>query len=195
MNSAGYDTAQRSPSFEGDRILRQLQNVFRVLAEPDHELRERAIKMRQDVSSAWGTQAARGMWFPWPTTIAPPGARRLKTGDWRPQGMLSFLGYHVGETQPRPQSVRRCILEYAFECQLPPLDSPVYYSEWGAPLTARRLRKLSNTLAALTRNARRRDAVTLGRAIGDWERDLMFLCDRYYLGLFHFGWPATDTLH
>jgi hypothetical protein len=195
MNPAGYDTAYRSSPFEGELLLRQLRNVFRVLAEPEHELRERAIKMRHDVSSAWGAKAAGGMWFPWPTTIALPGLRKLKTGEWRPHGMLGFLGYHVGETQPTPLGMRWCILEYAFECNLPPLNDRAYYLEWGNPRTSQRLNKLANTLAGLTRNAKRRDAVSCAKAIDDWEHDLVLLRDRYYLDCFHFGWPATISLH
>lgn len=184
-----------SMSFEGNRFQQQLQNVFRVLAKPGHERREEAIKLRQDVSSAWGIQAAQGKWFPWPTTIASPGARRLKGVDWRQNGMLSFLGYRVGETQPTPQDIRWCVLEYVFECHLPPLIDSKYYLEWERPLTAQRLRKLANVLATLTRNAKRRDGVSCAKAIDDWERDLVFLYEKYYLDLFHFGWPTTDPLH
>jgi hypothetical protein len=184
-----------SSNFEGDRLRGLLQNVFRVLAKQEDKRREEAIKLRQHVSSTWGIQAAQGKWFPWPTTIASRGPRRLKGVDWRPNGMLSFLGYHVGETQPTPQDIRWCILEYAFECHLPPLNDPVYYLEWGMPLTAQRLKKLANTLAALTRNANRRDAVSFARAIEHWERDLVLLRERYYLDFFYFGWPGTDHLH
>jgi hypothetical protein len=109
--------------------------------------------------------------------------------------MLSLLGYHVGEIRPTPQDVRLCMLEYAVECHLPPLNDLAYYSEWGKPLTAQRLRKLANTLAALTRNAKRRDQASWGAAIDDWEDDLWFLRQNYYVDLFHFGWPATDHLH
>jgi hypothetical protein len=194
MSHAGYST-RPSSNFVGDRLQWQLQNVFRILAKPEHKLWDKAIKLRQDVSATWGTQAAQGNWFPWPTTIASPGARRLKEVDWRPNGMLSFLGYHVGETQPTPQDIRWCILEYAFECHLPPLNDPLYYLEWGMPLTAQRLKKLANTLAALTRNANRRDGVSFARAIDHWEHDLVLLRERYYLDFFHFCWPATDRLH
>lgn len=194
MNYAGNIT-RPSSNFEGDRSARQLQNVFRVLARPEHALRKEAIKLRHGISSTWGTRAAQGDWFPWPTTIASAGVRNLKGVDWRPNGMLSFLGYHVGETQPTPRDIRWCILEYAFECHLPPLESRAYYLEWGKPLTAQRLKKLANTLAALTRNAKRRDTVSCAKAIDDWERDLVLLRERYYLDFFHFGWPATDHLH
>ena len=108
--------------------------------------------------------------------------------------MLSLLGYHVGETLPLYPSTRESILEYAFEHHLPPVGNVPYLHEWGKPRSARRLQKLVNTIAALTRNAKRRDAMALARAIDEWEQDLMFLYNQYYTGLFHFGWPATEPL-
>jgi hypothetical protein len=60
------------------------------------------------------------------------------------------------------------------------------------PSTARRLQKLANTLASLARNAKRRRTASLDRAIHEWEQDLGFLYEKYYVGLFGFGWPATE---
>lgn len=194
MNLANSITLSSSNS-RGDQLVRRLQNVFRVLSRPGDERQEQAIKLRQEISSAWGTLAAQNNWFPWPTTITSVGTRRLKCIDWRPNGMLSYLGYHVGETQQTSRHMRRHILEYVFEYQLPPLDSHDYYLEWGQPQTAQRLRKLANTLAALTRNAKRRNGISYAKAIGDWEDDLRFLREKYYFGFFHFWWPATDSVH
>jgi hypothetical protein len=193
MNSGDCITWSSSSS-QSDPLQGQLKNVFRILAKPEHELRVEALKLRQKVSSTWRMRAAQDKWFPWPTTTAFRGNGTLKA-RWRPHGMLGFLGYHVGETQPTPSGMRRCILEYAFECDLPPLNDRAYYLEWGNPRTPRRLNKLANTLAALTRNAKRRDAVSYAKAIDDWEHDLALLRERYYLDFFHFGWPATVSLH
>jgi hypothetical protein len=46
---------------------------------------------------------------------------------------------------------------------------------------------MANTLAALTRNARRRDTMSYAKAIDDSESDLALLRDKYYLNFFHFG--------
>jgi hypothetical protein len=194
MNNTGC-IAWSSSGSQSDPLRGQLKNVFRILVKPEHKLRGEALKLRQKVSSAWRMRAAHDKWFPWPTTTALQGSRDLKGVGWRPHGMLGFLGYHVGETQPTPLDMRWCILEYVFECHLPPLNDRAYYLEWGNPRTAQRLNKLANTLAALTRNAKRRDAVSCAKAIDDWERDLALLRERYYLDLFHFGWPATVSLH
>ena len=105
--------------------------------------------------------------------------------------MLRHIGYRVGETQPMRRETREPLLEFVFECHLPPVGDRTYYFEWGKPLSAQRLGKLANTLAALTRNAKRRDA-SLAGAIRDWENDLSFLYRRYYLAFFQFGWPGTE---
>lgn len=178
----------------GDLVAR-LGNVFRVLSRPEHALHSDAVRLRKEISSIWSKKASQGDWFAWPTTIASPGVLRLRSVDWRPYGMLSYLGYHVGETQPTAPAIRRCILEYVFECHLPPLDGPSYHSEWGRPLAAHRLRKLANTLAALTRNSKRKNSVSYATAIDDWENDLAFLHEKYYRNFFHFGWPATTSVH
>jgi hypothetical protein len=182
-----------SSNFEGLRG--QLQSVFRILAKPDSNRWEEAIKLRQDVSCIWGRQAAEGKWFPWPTTIASPGARRLKGVNWRDKGMLSLLEYRVGETNPTPDDIRWCILQFVFECHLPPMEDAINNLDWGMPQTAQRLKKLANSLAAFTRNAKRQNTVSLATAIDDWEHDLGLLHEKYYLQFFHFGWPATDILH
>lgn len=169
----------------------RLANVFRILADPKHKLWEEAAEWRDKVSSTWAMLAAQEQWFAWPTTSASPGICRLKHISAPDEGMLSFLGYHVGEGQPTRREIRSCILDYIFECHLPPLNDSAYYSEWGAPQSARRLSKLANTLAAFARNAKRRNAVSHAKAIDDWERDLTLLHDKYYLGYFHFGWPDT----
>ncbi len=105
--------------------------------------------------------------------------------------MLRLLGYHVGETHRVHPSLRESILEYIFEYHLPPVDDVAYFREWGEPNSSSRLKKLANTLAALTRNAKRKDPVSFHRAISEWEQDLLFLHEHYYLNMFYFGWPDT----
>jgi hypothetical protein len=178
-----------------ERDLARLQNVFRKLALPHHPLRDQAIKLRDEISLNWYRMAEQNEWFAWPSTAVARGPTygKLNGSDWRPQGMLSLLGYHVGQTLPLHPSIRECILEYAFEYHLPPVADVAYFDEWGEPRSALRLQKLANTIAALTRNAKRRDPHSLSRAIDEWEQDLMFLHEQYYVGMFQFGWPATES--
>jgi len=176
--------------------LRQLQNALCILAKPDHPLRNQAVELRHAASSVWQIRAAERQWFPWPSTVAPRGTQRLNRTCWRERGMLDLLGYHVGEAQQTPAEIRWQILEYAFECHLPPVSDVAYWLEWDEPCTAARLRKLANTLAAFARNAKqRRDACAYARAIDDWENDLALLREGYYVRFLHFGWPSTEFFH
>ena len=109
--------------------------------------------------------------------------------------MLSFLGYRVGELQPTSPEIRLQILEYAFECYLPPLIDFTYHREWSEPLTAPRLKKIADSLASFARNAKRRNMHSWTRAIDDWETDLEFLFQKYYRDYFHFWWPTTGVFH
>ena len=83
-------------------------------------------------------------------------------------GVQRLASNHCALTvQQRFRERYSAILEYAFECDLPPVNDPAYHEEWGEPRTVQRLYKLANTLAALIRNAKRRDAVSMERAIND----------------------------
>lgn len=178
---------------ESEQLCRRLHNVFRILAQPNDKRCGEAFKLRDKISETWRHQAKLDKWFPWPTTSAPRGTGGLNKIGWTERGMLDYLGYHVGNTQPTPQRERELILEYTFECHLPPLNGHSYYVEWAKPQTPQRLKKLANTLAAFTRNAKRRESPSLTTAIDDWEHDLQFLRERYYENLF--CWPGTEPWH
>ncbi len=106
-------------------------------------------------------------------------------------GMLSYLDYRVGRQNGEVASIRQRILSRVFEGRLPPVFPTDYMSSWGAPKSAARLRKIAESIAAFTRNAKRRRDYKMDDAISDWESDLGFLYDRYYIGHFSFGWPIT----
>lgn len=179
---------------DDDSIRRRLMNVFRVLARPLDQRRSQAIELREVISAEWHQRAQDARWINWSVKsdlAIHPGLPR--TGWWE-QGMLGFLGYHVGQTNPTSRDARRCILAYVFECNLPPLNGPGYFFQWGAPHSARRLVKLADTAASLARNAIRRDSRALCMAIRNWEEDLEYLHERYYVGRFDFPWPTTNSL-
>jgi drug/metabolite transporter (DMT)-like permease len=54
-----------------------------------------------------------------------------------------------------------------------------------------------STLAAFIRNAKRHDAVSYATAIDDWESDLAFLHEKYYIHYFNFGYgrEPQETRH
>ena len=75
--------------------------------------------------------------------------------------------------------------------QLPPVVSPAYVAEWGAPESSMRLRKMAESIAAFARNLKRREKPEFEKAVSDWESDLRFLHRELYFGKFGFGWPEA----
>lgn len=130
--------------------------------------------------------------FRWPSTDAQGGRYCLETSAWLPEGMLQFMGYTVGKRSELSGGQRRLILTEIFRRPLPPAFPRAYMDEWHEPDTALRLRKLAETIAAITRNARRRRDSLMVTAITHWEQDLRFLYDQFYVGTFQFVWPATS---
>lgn len=129
--------------------------------------------------------------FVWPQTRVTNGNRPSSSPVFRyGEGLLSHCGYRVG-VNGLPEQQRRRILDDIYLRPLPPMQDQGYLSQWGEPQTAQRLQKLAETIAALTRNARRRNANNLGMAIAHWESDLAYLKRTYYNNLFHFQWPRT----
>lgn len=129
--------------------------------------------------------------FEWPSTHANPGSGAFSTEGWIDEGVLQYLGYKVG-VGGEPKGYRARILAQIFVGQLPPVFPPPYLNEWGPPSSVARLRKMAETIAALTRNAKRRRDSRMHRAIQDWENDLEFLYYEYYVGKFRFDWPSTS---
>ncbi len=129
-------------------------------------------------------------WFEWPDTQAGVGSGSL-VGDWEDVGVLKYLGYQVGKSSDLSSPLREAILGRVFLGELPPAFPRSYLAEWSAPASAGRLRKIAESIASFTRNAKRRRDDRFDLAISDWEHDLLFLHDEYYVGRFRFLWPAT----
>jgi len=174
------------------------QNALRVLSDQDKSrLHAEARQVIEVINAEW-VRRRRGPVdpdeiFDWPTTDAEPGAGGLNTEDWIKKGVFHFLGYRVGNTDGEPQRVREHILAHIFSGPIPPVFPTFYLDEWAHPNSAARLQKMAETIAALTRNARRRRDSVMNAAIRDWERDLDFLYWEYYVGKFQFAWPASTT--
>lgn len=189
---------ERIREMSHDELRRLLQNSFRILSDPKDIRRRDAESIRDVISREFHRSVNANEWFPWPSTDAPLGRRgaEINAEDWPPEGMLSWLGYRVGKTNPTPRAQREVILDYVFESELPPLNSHEYFAQWGEPATPKRLSKIAETIAAFVRLAKGRIDPRLGRAISDWEEDLKYLYDKYYVDQFGFDfmWPSTDLL-
>ena len=111
------------------------------------------------------------------------------------KGLLHFMGYRVGKTSTLTTVERRAILDNVFknEIRIGGL-SPHYIAEWGQPRSRQRLEKIANSIAAFSRNAQKRRNPSMSQAVADWEDDLQYLWQRYYVPLgFQFQWPYTEV--
>lgn len=127
--------------------------------------------------------------FEWPSTDAPTGSGDLEI-EAPTKGLLGHLGYRVGN-DGLPEEERRAILDNVYLDDLPPVNSSDYMAEWGRPSTGPRLHKLAKSIAALTRNAKRRRTASLATSVDEWEADLEYLRAEYYVGRYDFAWPTT----
>lgn len=132
-------------------------------------------------------------YFPWPSTEAEFGLGAINADGWQEIGMLSYLGYHVGQSGRLIAEQRAHLLTQVFRMHLPPLNSVQYMRQWGASQTSQRLQKIAETLASLARNAKRRRNVDFAIAIRDWEADLAYLRRSFYDRRFDFPWPTTAS--
>ncbi|MGU5531190.1 hypothetical protein ACV1D8_11005, partial [Aeromonas caviae] len=58
------------------------------------------------------------------------------------------------------------------------------------PKSSQRLYKIAYTIAALVRNAKRKTKADMRCAISEWESDLSWLRDKYYVDMM-WDWPST----
>jgi hypothetical protein len=133
-------------------------------------------------------------YFKWPTTEAPEGISLIEdTNEWHPQGMLSYVGYKVG-ISGLDEPTRRHTLRAVFTQRIPNLVSFQYMQEWGEPNSGKRLKKLAESIAAFTRNAKRNGRASYKSSIEQWEQDLKFLKNEFYIGKLvrSFDWPKTS---
>ena len=131
----------------------------------------------------------------WPTTEAFP-AENLKSwnGDFKPVSALGLFGYTVGKTSGWRKDLPQVFLMDFIELELPRIVEENDGDEYGDPLTSKRLEAVANLLASHLRNAKRRDSHSMRFAISDWEDDLAFLKEQYYIGAeLRFSWPNTNA--
>lgn len=171
------------------------RNAIGALKDPKRKhLRADARELLAAIDAEWTRRGAGPDqpedWFRWPDAEAGVGDGSL-AGGWQDEGVLAYLGYHVGKSSDLSSPLRKAILGRAFAGEIPPAFPRGYLAEWGAPSTAGRLRKIAESIASFTRNAKRRRDDRFDLAISDWEHDLTFLHDEYYVGRFRFDWPLS----
>ena len=132
--------------------------------------------------------------FKWPSTEAPASKNTL-SNEFTPKGLLGACGYNTGKNGLVKRQRQR-LLRRIYKCELPAKSDTLpkkYLDEWGAPQTAKRLSKLANTLATLTRNEKRKKRGDFAKSIADKENDLSYLKSNFYDGKYDFKWPSTTT--
>ncbi|WP_085034954.1 hypothetical protein [Ensifer aridi] len=171
------------------------ENAHRILVDDQKKAQHAAIRAAiSAIEAEWKRRNASGepeQYFEWPSTEVRRGGGELTINDLQKDGVLSKLNYHVGISQGQPEVYRRRTLAKAFEGPLA-LDLPIFEMElWGPNKSAKRLRKIAYSIATFVKNAKGRNPIALDVAIKQWEADLRFLHDRYYVGRFDFPWPST----
>lgn len=140
---------------------------------------ERLVELSQDA-------------FLWPETDVKKSNTALSDDEtWPEEGLLSYMGYRVGQ-KGAIMDERRRILDYIYSQPVPRVISAEYMAEWGSPKTGPRLQKMAESLAAFTRNSKRKLSKS-DLAIHEWEADLEYLRKSYYVGRYDtiFVWPPT----
>jgi len=108
-------------------------------------------------------------------------ANGLFRGKAVPQGSLfRAVGYRVGASSPLNDDQRRWLLDEIVSCEMPPVASPSYMEEWGAPLTAIRLERVIRSLRAFGSNARASRKMELAREA--WLSDARYLEKHWLVG-------------
>lgn len=130
----------------------------------------------------------------WPPQALQSRSVALKADCyWYEYGVLSFMGYHVGESSSLSAEQRRRILDYVFSERIPNVNDPAYMAQWGDPGSAKRLRKMADSLATFARSAKLNTHADKTMAVFEWESDLAYLKRTYYrFGTTHpWKWPST----
>lgn len=109
--------------------------------------------------------------FEWPTTRVTPGKGEAGSFE-HAEGILGYLGYHVGKTGEPSSARRQVLLSRVFEGPLPPINGPDYMKEWSLPESTTRLRKMAESIASAVKSAKRHSHADYGMAIKHWEEDL-----------------------
>lgn len=139
-------------------------------------------------------------WFEWPSTAAYPGAGIDTINIPSPkEGILSFLGYHVGKTHGVPDDERKDILDWVFHNTLPIVNNASYMAGFDKPESPMRLKKMADVLASMARNYSR-NMLDYSVAISHYIMDLDYLYEEYYVKKFgfdkkpEFPWPDLSDL-
>jgi hypothetical protein len=147
-----------------DQLFTMWKNCRAALEDPARaNLHDTAIERIKSIEDEWDrriTEAENGNY----NTTRPT------------KGMMSRLGYHVGEAQGLTREARRKIIDFVMTVRLPFFHSPMYVKEWGEPNTKERYKKLENFFEGMLNGHYAGD---VDRAKDEWTEDLEYLKETY----------------
>ncbi len=159
--------------------------------ELEFRSRKKAAELRQRITGRLGQLQRSHLAWPNTNTNIEPQNPLDNSFDYE-EGILRHYGYKVG-INGLSEKERWKILDKVFLKPLLKINNTVYLNEWGEPNSAERLKKLADSIAAFTRNAKRRKKGNFGQAIEDWEADLAYLKRTYYNNCFSFHYPRSHS--
>ena len=102
-------------------------------------------------------------------------SKRLEEGDqtgYPDDGLMSTMGYRVGDTQGIKAEYRKLIMSEILEGPIPFVNSPAYMREWGSDGSLTRFNKMQRFLNSEINSPLQRNNY---RAISEWKDDLAWL--------------------
>ena len=102
-------------------------------------------------------------------------SKRLEEGDqtgYPDEGLMSTMGYRVGDTQGIKAEYRKLIMSEILEGPIPFVNSPAYMREWGSDGSLTRFNKMQRFLNSEINSPLQRNNY---RAISEWKDDLDWL--------------------
>ncbi len=102
-------------------------------------------------------------------------SKRLEEGDqtgYPDEGLMSTMGYRVGDTQGIKAEYRKLIMSEILEGPIPFVNSPAYMREWGSDGSLTRFNKMQRFLNSEINSPLQRNNY---RAISEWKDDLVWL--------------------
>lgn len=101
--------------------------------------------------------------------------KRLEEGDQQglpDEGLMSTMGYRVGDTQGIKAPYRRMIMKEILEGPIPFVGNPAYMLEWGSDGSIERYNKMKRFLTSEIKMPMQKNNY---RAISEWKEDLQWL--------------------
>ncbi len=146
------------PSMSDGELFNLYQNcVQRVIG--DHLQKTEALEILKAVNAQW--------------RVRLEGA---KSGDYKAEspekGVLATVGYKVGNFGEK-QLIRRKLLDFVMQDDIPFCGSPAHMHEWGVPLSVQRYRKLHRVLASFRTGAENKPH--LEKAWREWVEDIQYI--------------------